>query len=183
MEKMSNQQRNVNEQGMQLALGQMASSAQQNLLSKMLGQQRDIQNSLKQLMRELEENGNGSLGDLGGVARDIEEVINQLGQNNFDRSVMDRQQQILTRMLNAQNSMTERGLNDERKSKTSFGLVSKAPSGLPDDLGQRQLLVSKAMDDALSAGFSRDYQTMIRRYFNSLNDTGLLYRMDSTVVR
>jgi hypothetical protein len=183
MEKMSNQQRNVNEQGMQLALGQMASSAQQNLLSKMLGQQRDIQNSLKQLMRELEENGDGSLGDLGGVARDIEEVINQLGQNNFDRSVMDRQQQILTRMLNAQNSMTERGLNDERKSKTSFGLVSKAPSGLPDDLGQRQLLVSKAMDDALSAGFSRDYQTMIRRYFNSLNDTGLLYRMDSTVVR
>ena len=183
MEKMSNQQRNVNEQGMQLALGQMASSAQQNLLSKMLGQQRDIQNSLKQLMRELEENGNGSLGDLGGVARDIEEVINQLGQNNFDRSVMDRQQQILTRMLNAQNSMTERGLNDERKSKTSFGLASKAPSGLPDDLGQRQLLVSKAMDDALSAGFSRDYQTMIRRYFNSLNDTGLLYRMDSTVVR
>ena len=183
MEKMSNQQRNVNEQGMQLALGQMASSAQQNLLSKMLGQQRDIQNSLKQLMRELEENGNGSLGDLGGVARDIEEVINQLGQNNFDRSVVDRQQQILTRMLNAQNSMTERGLNDERKSKTSFGLVSKAPSGLPDDLGQRQLLVSKAMDDALSAGFSRDYQTMIRRYFNSLNDTGLLYRMDSTVVR
>ena len=118
MEKMSNQQRNVNEQGMQLALGQMASSAQQNLLSKMLGQQRDIQNSLKQLMRELEENGDGSLGDLGGVARDIEEVINQLGQNNFDRSVMDRQQQILTRMLNAQNSMTERGLNDERKSKT-----------------------------------------------------------------
>ena len=183
MEKMSNQQRNVNEQGMQLALGQMASSAQQNLLSKMLGQQRDIQNSLKQLMRELEENGDGSLGDLGGVARDIEEVINQLGQNNFDRSVMDRQQQILTRMLNAQNSMTERGLNDERKSKTSFGLVSKAPSGLPDDLGQRQLLVSKAMDDALSAGFSRDYQTMIRRYFNSLNDTGLLYRIDSTVVR
>ncbi|MEC8703530.1 MAG: hypothetical protein VXX38_03200, partial [Candidatus Neomarinimicrobiota bacterium] len=183
MEKMSNQQRNVNEQGMQLALGQMASSAQQNLLSKMLGQQRDIQNSLKQLMRELEENGDGSLGDLGGVARDIEDVINQLGQNNFDRSVMDRQQQILTRMLNAQNSMTERGLNDERKSKTSFGLVSKAPSGLPDDLGQRQLLVSKALDDALSAGFSRDYQTMIRRYFNSLNDTGLLYRMDSTVVR
>ena len=183
MEKMSNQQRNVNEQGMQLALGQMASSAQQNLLSKMLGQQRDIQNSLKQLMRELEENGDGSLGDLGGVARDIEEVINQLDQNNFDRSVVDRQQQILTRMLNAQNSMTERGLNDERKSKTSFGLVSKAPSGLPDDLGQRQLLVSKAMDEALSAGFSRDYQTMIRRYFNSLNDTGLLYRMDSTVVR
>ena len=44
MEKMSNQQRNVNEQGMQLALGQLASSAQQNLLKKILGQQRDIQN-------------------------------------------------------------------------------------------------------------------------------------------
>ena len=183
MEKMSNQQRNVNEQGMQLALGQLASSAQQNLLKKILGQQRDIQNSLNQLMKSLEETGSEGIGDLNGVSNDMNEVIKELSQNNYDRSVINRQQQILSRMLDSQKSMAQRGLNENRKSKTGIELMSMAPSSLPQDLGQRQLFVSKAMDEALSAGFSREYQTMIRRYFNSLNDTGLLYRMDSTVVR
>jgi len=183
MEKMSNQQRNVNEQGMQLALGQLASSAQQNLLKKILGQQRDIHNSLNQLMKSLEETGREGVGNLNGLSNDMNEVIKELSQNNYDRSIINRQQQILSRMLDSQKSMAQRGLNENRKSKTGVDLMSRAPSSLPLDLGQRQLFVSKAMDEALSAGFSREYQTMIRRYFNSLNDTGLLYRMDSTVVR
>ena len=53
MENMSSMQKSVNDQGMQLALGQMAPSLKASIISRMLGQQRDIQNSLKQVMNEI----------------------------------------------------------------------------------------------------------------------------------
>ena len=42
---------------MQLALGQMAPSLKASIISRMLGQQRDIQNSLKQVMNEISKSG------------------------------------------------------------------------------------------------------------------------------
>ena len=96
---------------------------------------------------------------------------------------MDRQQQILSRMLNSQKSMAQRGVKDKRKSKTATQIVSNAPSGLPTDLGQRQSVLMEAMDQALSAGYSREYQSMIRRYFNSLKKIDSIARSDSSKVQ
>ena len=42
--------------------------------------------------------------------------------------------------------------------------------GLPENLGQRQSLIMEAMDIALKSGYNNDYQKMIRRYFNALNE-------------
>ena len=72
-------------------------------------------------------------------------------------------------MLNSQKSMTQRGFEDERKSKTASQISSTAPLGLPSDLGQRKSIIMEAMDQALSAWFSKEYQRMIQKYFNSLN--------------
>ena len=72
-------------------------------------------------------------------------------------------------MLNSQRSMTQSCVKDERKSKTASQVSSAAPLGLPSDLGQRKSIIMNAMDEALSAGFSREYQGMIQKYFNSLN--------------
>ncbi|MEC9437171.1 MAG: hypothetical protein VYA83_02720, partial [Candidatus Neomarinimicrobiota bacterium] len=180
MENMSNQQKSVNDQGMQLALGQMSSAMKESIIKRMLGKQRDIQNSLKQAMKKLDESGNQGLGDLDGIAKEIDEVINELSQNRYNRNTMDRQQQILSRMLNSQKSMAQRGVKDKRKSKTATQIVSNAPSGLPTDLGQRQSVLMEAMDQALSAGYSREYQSMIRRYFNSLKKIDSIARSDSS---
>ena len=45
------------------------------------------------------------------------------------------------------------------------------PSVLPQDMGQRQSLIMNAMNDALKSGYSRDYQKMIRRYFNAISES------------
>ena len=169
MENMSAMQKSVNDQGMQLAFGQMAPSLKASIISRMLGQQRDIQNSLKQAMNEMTKSGKQGLGDLNGISSEIDEVINELTRNNYDKKTNDRQQKILSRMLNSQRSMTQRGVKDERKSKTASQVSSAAPLGLPSDLGQRKSIIMNAMDEALSAGFSREYQGMIQKYFNSLN--------------
>ena len=79
--------------------------------------------------------------------------------------------------------MAQRGVNDERKSKTATQVTSNAPSGLPNDLGQRQTVIMDAMNEALNAGFSREYQSMIRSYFNSLKNIDSFVATDTSRIR
>ena len=73
-------------------------------------------------------------------------------------------------MLDSQVSMTQRGEKEERKSNTStIGLTYTGPGGLPTDLGQRQDLTLKALNSSMKAGYSKEHQTMIKRYFNFLS--------------
>ena len=170
MEEMAGRQQGANKQGMQLALGQMAASMQQSMMQQMLAQQQGIRKSLSQMMDEMEQAGDQGLGDLSGIANEMDEVIKDLQRKQFTRQTSDRQQRILSRMLDSQKSMTQRGFEEERKSKIGDQTLFTGPSGLPQDLGQRQSLIMNAMNHALKSGYSRDYQKMIRRYFNALSE-------------
>jgi hypothetical protein len=180
MEEMTRDQQNLNGQGMQLALGQMAAAMREALMQQMLAQQRGVQKSLKQMMDEMKQAGNQGLGDLSGIANEMDEVIRDLERKRFTRQTSDRQQRILSRMLDSQKSMTQRGFEEERKSQTSGEVFYTGPSGLPQDLGQRQSLIMNAMNDALKLGYSRDYKNMIRRYFNALSEAESIILPDST---
>jgi hypothetical protein len=48
------------------------------------------------------------------------------------------------------------------------------PGGLPEDLGQRRNLAIEALNRAMQSGYSRDYKSMIRRYFQSLSQSNEL---------
>ena len=79
-------------------------------------------------------------------------------------------QKILSRMLDSQVSMTQRGEKEERKSSPAeFGVTYSGPGGLPSDLGQRQNIALKALNTSMKAGYSKEHQAMIKRYFNFLS--------------
>jgi hypothetical protein len=100
----------------------------------------------------------------------MDEVIKDLQRRRFTRKTKERQQRILSRMLDSQTSMTQRGFKDERKSTSAESIVVfEGPGGLPTDMGQRQSLALQALNKAINAGYSREHQIMIKRYFNSLS--------------
>ena len=170
MQQMAGQQQGLNQQGMQLSLGQMAAAAQQQMMQQMLSKQKGIRKSLEQLMNEMRHSSQKGMGELGGIAGEMDEVIKDLQKKRFNRKTKERQQRILSRMLDSQTSMTQRGEKDERKSSTAItDLILEGPGGLPVDLGQRESLALQALNKALNAGYSREHQTMIKRYFNSLS--------------
>jgi len=73
-------------------------------------------------------------------------------------------------MLDSQTSLTQRGFKDERTSTTAdITMRFIGPGGLPADRGQRKNLALDAMNRSLNAGYSREYQTMIKRYFNTMS--------------
>ena len=74
-------------------------------------------------------------------------------------------------MLDSQKSLMQRGQKEERTSTTASQLIPySGPGGLPADMGQRRSLTIEALNQALKAGYSSEYQDMIRRYFNTLTD-------------
>jgi hypothetical protein len=170
MQQMAGQQQGLNQQGMQLSLGQMAAAAQQQMMQQMLKKQKGIRKSLEQMMNEMRHSGQHGMGDLSGIAQEMDEVIKDLQRKRFNRRTQERQQRILSRMLDSQTSMTQRGQKEERKSSSARqDIVIEGPGGLPSDLGQRENLALQALNNAINAGYSREHQTMIKRYFNSLS--------------
>ena len=182
MKNMAGRQQGANKQGMQLALGQMAASMQQAMTMQMMAQQQGIRKSLSQMMDEMRQSGNQGLGDLSGIANEMDEVIKDLQRKQFTRQTSDRQQRILSRMLDSQKSMTQRGFEEKRRSESSEQTLFTGPSGLPQDMGQRQSLIMNAMNDALKSGYSRDYQKMIRRYFNAISESESVIITDTSSV-
>jgi len=170
MQQMAGQQQGLNQQGMNLSLGEMSKNTQQKILQSMLNGQKNIQKTLEELMREIQQSGQQKgNGDLNGIAKDMEEVISDLSKFRYNRKTKEKQRRILSRMLDSQTSLSQRGYKDERKSfsnDTTMKYIS--PGGLPIDLGQRQNIALDALNRSLNSGYTREYQTMIKRYFNSL---------------
>jgi len=98
-------------------------------------------------------------------------VIKDFQNKRYQQRTKERQQRILARMLDSQKSLTQRGFKEDRKAETANEIVYEGPSGLPVDYGQRRSLAMEALNQSLKAGYSRDYQTMIRRYFNALSQS------------
>jgi hypothetical protein len=145
------------------------------MMQQMLSNQKQVQKSLQELMNEMAESGQQGLGDMSGAAQEMEEVIKDLKSRKYSRKTYERQERILSRMLDSQKSLTRRGQKEERLATTANqNNVFIGPSGLPIDLGQRQSITIEALNQAMKAGYSRDYQTMIRRYFNALGQASFL---------
>ena len=174
MQKMAGQQQGINNQSMQLAMGQMAAAAQQGLLKRLLQEQKQVRKSLQEMMNEMKRSGEKGLGDMGGIAQEMDEVLKDLERKKISRKTVDRQQRILSRMLDSQKSMTQRGEKEERKSETATEIFTSGPAGLPTDMGQRRNMTMEAMNRALKAGYPREYQAMIRRYFNAISTEDFL---------
>ena len=167
---LSGQQQGINQESQQL--GQQGMSMQQQAaMARMAAQQAAVQKSLEQLLQEF---GNKSeiLGRLDQTAKDMEEVAKDFQQRKIDRQTLDRQQRILSRMLDAQRSMREREYKDERQAERAKNYRNLDPGALPADLGERKTKMQEDLLRALRENFSRDYRALIQKYFDALTKEG-----------
>ena len=175
MKSISEKQSSINGQSMDLSLGQFLAQKRDGVIGSVLNQQNGIKKSLQQLMKEFENNPNISKESLNGILKEIDEVIENIEQGNSKQTIISRQKKILSRMIDSQKSLTIRG--EKEKERTSITAQQKEydeimKSNTNND--QTNLIIIDAMNDALSSGFSIEYQKMIRRYFNSMLTTKLI---------
>jgi hypothetical protein len=134
-------------------------------------QQGNVKKSLEELNKEVKENGGtrkSMAGDLERAAREIEEVLRDIRSGSVTPETRQRQDRILSRMLDAIKSTRERDFEKERESKPGVDVVRSSP---PDFSLPEPEEIKRAQRDALQgkeAGYTKDYEFMIRKYFESL---------------
>ena len=170
MQNMAGQQQKLNQQIQELlndAQGQRLSGDVQARLNQLAEQQENLRKQLKQMSRNPDLRGK-LLGDLNKIAEQMLESVDDLTRRRMNRNMLERQQQILSRMLESTKSMQERGREEKRESKTGGQLEQPGVEDL--DEVERADQLRRDLIRALEAGYSPDYEALIKRYFKLLEE-------------
>jgi O-glycosyl hydrolase len=76
-------------------------------------------------------------------------------------------------MLDSQKSLKQKDYNEKRKSKAAESIIYEGPLSLPADKGERQTLLTIALQEALEKEYSTDYQIILKKYFKYLEEQGV----------
>ncbi|NLP11393.1 DUF4175 domain-containing protein [bacterium] len=166
MQSLSKGQQGVNQQTLALGMDGAMGSGQQEAMARLAAEQAQLRKSLEQLAQE---SGNlaGSGGRLEKMIEDMKKVEQDLGRQ-ITRNTVKRQEQILSRMLDAQKSLREREYSKDRRAETGRSYSTISPGELPADLGDRKQKWQQDFLRAKKEGYSRDYLELIKQYYEAL---------------
>ncbi len=128
---------------------------------------REATGRLADMMEKLSQ----ALGDLKNVAEEMKEVEGELQRGNLNRQVLDKQREILTRMLESSKSLQKRESSKQRK-----GEVAKeptAPTNTAPPLDAKLLETIQRLESNLKSGqvenLPPQYRELIEQYFKALS--------------
>ena len=141
-------------------------------LARLAAQQEMIKKSLEELTKQT-----GSrrdiLGRMDELADEMEKVVKDLKAQRLDRKVIERQERILSRLLDAQKSMREKEFSKKRKAERENQVLVKSPPQLRKELLEKKDKLRKALMEALQEGYSQEYREYIKIYFETLSQKKL----------
>ena len=164
------EQQKLNQQIQQMlneSQGNRLSQDMQQRLRQMAAQQEQIRSQIKQLSRNRELKRQ-LMGDLNRIAEQMEETIRELQRSRPGRRTVERQQEILTRLLEATKSMQERGREKRREGQIGEEFFRESPEGLSPS--EESDLLRRALIEALESGYAPDYEELIKKYFELLQE-------------
>lgn len=137
-------------------------------LSRMAAQQEAIRKSLEELQKEFGERSE-ILGRMGELASEMKKVEKELARHNLDRTVIDRQQRILSRLLDAQRSLHRRDYSRKRKATPGEEIAGRSPAELSPQLTEKKIHTKEDLIRALGDEFPPEYRELIKAYFEALS--------------
>lgn len=167
LRRLSAQQGGINDASRNLGAMTPAQAAE---MARLAGEQGMVRKSLEQLAREAAASGDLKrlMGDLGQVAREMAEVQTDLTTGNFNPGTARKEERILSRLLDAQRSTRERDYEKKRTSTAGQDVVRESPPPLGPTAMQGKEKLRRDMQKALEEGYAREYEDLIRRYFEML---------------
>jgi hypothetical protein len=133
-------------------------------IAKMAAEQTAIRQRLEQLRNELNKEGNGKGNQLNPLIKELEQQEKELINKQFSNEMITRQKNILTRLLESEKALMERGFEEKRESKAgkneNFGNKIRFEEYTKQKLRQIELL--RAVDPV----YRKYYKDKANEYFN-----------------
>ena len=132
-------------------------------MAKMAAQQGAMRRRLEQMRNELNKDGKGSGNKLNRLIQELEDQEQDLINKRLGNNLVERQKRILTRLLESEKAMMERGLDEKRESKEGnnelFGNQIRFDEYKKTKLRQLELL--RAVDPS----YRKYYKDRANEYF------------------
>lgn len=136
-------------------------------LAEMAAQQEALRKQLKEMHDKAKEEGSGGmLGDMEKVQQQMQETETELLNKQLTAQTMMRQQQILSRLLQADKSVREREYEEKRESNTGKDLDHKAPEQLTQEEYKNKLRQELLKTSKME--YSSDFIYLIEQYFKKI---------------
>lgn len=136
-------------------------------IAKMAAQQTAMRQRLEQMRKELNKDGKGTGNKLNPLIDELEKQEKDLINKNFSPEMIKRQKNIMTRLLESEKALMERGFEEQRESKegknVNFGNQIRFEEYTKQKLNQIELLRS------VDPMYRKYYKDKANEYFNRAN--------------
>ena len=177
LQQLSGQQMNLNNLTQMLQKMQQGglNPQQQMELERLAQQQELIGKSLAQLNQEAKLSGQSSKlpANLDDIIKEMLEVVADMNTEKLDDELVQKQENILSKLLDAQRSINERDFEKERKSRTGQTVLRDSPADMDFFKENTLSKLRDKLNRAVKEGYSRDYEELIRRYYEALQSEEL----------
>lgn len=155
----------LQKQGGNMSQSQRAGMSEQ--LAKMARQQEMIRQALQEINKDENKNGSGGIGNLDKISKEMEQTENDIVNRRITDEVLKRQQQIQTRMLEAEKAQQQRDQDQKRESNVGKDM----PPGYIKALQDYQKSKEKQTEQikTVSPALNLYYKQKIKSYFDQLN--------------
>lgn len=131
------------------------------------------QNQIRKQLQELQQNGGMDGGDelgseLERMIEQMEETINDLRGGAVDPTLIERQQNILSRMLQAEDALQEREEEERREGQAANEFDQVTPPEIT--LEELEMQIRNRLNDPDFTKYAPDYQRLIEKYFELLKE-------------
>ncbi len=169
---MSQQQMSLNNltQMLQQQMQGSMTLEQQAQLQRLAQQQDEIRKSLEQLNNEAKTSGQSKslAANMQKMLDQMLEVVKDMKTQKLDDNVVQEQEHILSRMLDAQKSVNERDYEKDRESFAGKNTVRESPADLNLSSEKGKDKLRDELNKSVQEGFTKDYEELIRKYYEAL---------------
>lgn len=136
-------------------------------IAKMAAQQTAIRQRLEQMRNEMNKEGQGKGNQLNPLINELEKQERDLINKNFSKDMIKRQKDILTRLLESEKALMERGFEEKRESKVGKNVFLGNQKRIDEYNNQKlkQIELLRSVDPV----FKKYYKDKANEYFNSVN--------------
>jgi hypothetical protein len=155
------------EKGQKGSGGQMGGNGTSEQLAKLAAQQEALRRAVQQQSDLLNKDGKQGNGALQKLAEKMEQTESDIVNKRITQETIRRQQEILTRLLEAENAERERELDNKRESNEA----KKQLFGNPNQFFEYKLLKQKEAEilKAVPPALTPFYKNKVNNYFNSFS--------------
>jgi hypothetical protein len=163
MGKLGDLQKSLNEKLGELKKSGKTGKAYSEELAKLAAQQEMIRNAIKDYQKK---NGGGQNGGLEQLSKEMEKTESDLVNKRINQETLFRQKEILTRLLEAENAIRERDLDNKRESNTGKEIKNEIPPAFEKYLKakERQVDFLKTVSPSLNPYYKQE----VNEYFQKI---------------